>query len=377
MYLQRTRALVLFLAVLSSAMPPCLSAPGDNQPAETGSVGSETISDGRGIAAEEVYQAVEPDQAGAGDAGAARGIEMPVSTPDAARQDVEADSGFSRVEALNHYEIGHFYFMNWKLHLAQVELEQAIANWPGLKLAHRDLCLVALLKGRLLYALAQFMIVTGIGDAVPFTSPERAALNHKTFLAHYNQGVKDGLKRRWQNAVSEFQWSLTYAPTSAIVHRSLGFAYSNLGDFDRAEKEYSLALNLNPGDAYARADYAFLLADGGKQGRAFKEMSEAVRLKPAVTALHVDLGWMAEARGDFETAGDEFRKAVELSPGHPGLWLHLGKILEEQGKESEAIAAYSRALALNPAQAEARNRLKQLKEQTLRSLPDDTVRQGS
>lgn len=268
--------------------------------------------------------------------------------------------GVKETEAVKHYELGGFYFRKWDLDLAAVELDEAVMYWPDFKAAHRDLCLVSLFQVRPLRALAELMMVIGLGDPIPLNENERADLNRRAWTLHYNKGVDQAKHSRWKDAVAEFGWALSYAPNDARIHHSLAFAHANMGEFDAAEKQYAESFALDPSDAYAHADLATLLAEEGQRDKAAGQMSEAVKLAPAAAALHVDLGWMAESHGDFDTAGQEFRNAIHLSPKHAGLWAHLGQILERQGKSQEALDAYKQALAIDPGHDQARERLAKL-----------------
>ncbi len=284
---------------------------------------------------------------------------------DKAELAVDAENGKAVKEgqATEHYSLAGFYFRKWDLPLAEAEFKVAIMNWPDFKAAHRDLCLVSLFRGEPLQALAELMMVLELGNPIPLNQNERNQLIEQTLTLHYNKGIEWGTRSKWKEAVAEFGWALSYDPDDVRIHRSLAFAYANLGNFEMAEKQYAASFALDPADPYAHADFANLLAEKGQQQRALSQMSQAVKLAPTTAALHVDLGWLAESHGDFSTAGQEFQRAVELSPRHAGLWTHLGRILEHEGKSQEAIAAYNKALALDPGREDARDRIARLRTQ--------------
>lgn len=267
-------------------------------------------------------------------------------------------------QAISHYWLASSYFKQWKLELAGVELEEALAFWPDLQAAHKDLCLVDVLTGHPLRALAQLMMLVGLGDPIPLAAAQQTDLKERAVKLHYKQGIKSGAERNWTEAVTEFQWALSYKPEDANIYRSLAFAYANSGNLDKAEQFYQTTFKMSPTDAFAHADFAFMLSDNGKKQQAEQQLSQAVKLEPAAAALHVDLGWVAESGGDFATAEKEFRAAVDLSPKHGGLWAHLGRILEHEGKDSEAMDAYNQAIEIDPGQDDARQSLAKLKGST-------------
>lgn len=264
-------------------------------------------------------------------------------------------------QALEHYDLARYYWSRWNLKMADLEYQAAIMFSPDLKVAHRDLCLLSMFTAQPSRCLAELMMVVGLGEPIPLNEDERVAFMKNAAKLHNQQGIAYGRKSRWDRAIAEFKWALTYSPGNAAIERSLAFSYANKGDFELAESAYMRSFSEDPADGYAHADFAFLLADNGGGDRAIKQLSEAVKLEPQDPALHVDMGWMAESKGDLATAQTEFQQAVKLSPKHAGLWAHLGKVFEREGKAEAATSAYSHALALDPGQDEAKERLESLK----------------
>jgi Flp pilus assembly protein TadD len=282
---------------------------------------------------------------------------IPTEAPEGGKQE---GSELRKSDAVTHYWLANSYFKRWDLELASIELQQTIMRDPGLLAAHKDFCLVSLLTGHPLRALAELMMLIGLGDPIPYTSAEEADMNLQASKLHYKRGLKLAYERQWLDAIPELQWAVTYSPEDPATYRSLAFAYANTGNFDKAEELYQTTFKMNPGDAFGHADFAFMLSDAGHKQQAEQQLSEAVKLAPSAAALHVDLGWAAESGGDFPTAEREFQKAVELSPSHGGLWAHLGRILEHEGKNTDAVAAYNQAIKLDPAQDEAKQSLARL-----------------
>lgn len=269
----------------------------------------------------------------------------------------------NQANASDHYFLGSHYFGKWDLNLAEIEYDQAVRFQPDLRAAHRELCLVSLAKFNLPRALAEFMMVTGLGDPIPYKPAEIADLDKRAKNLHYNKALAWASKQNTRECITELQWALKYAPDDPSVHHSLAFAYAAQGDFANAEAEYAKTFKVNPSDSSAHADYADLLAKKGQLDQAQNEMAKAVKLAPSAAAYHVDLGWIAESRNDFATAASEFEQAVKLSPKHAGLWAHLGRLLEKEGKNGEAEDAYNKAISLDPAADEARQNLARMKQQ--------------
>jgi len=264
-------------------------------------------------------------------------------------------------EAVQHYEAARVYLSGGNVEMAELELQAAIMDGPSIKAFHRDYCLVALLRGHPMRALAEAMMVVGLGDAIPLNEQQMEKLKAQGCKLHYRRGLELAAAQKWKVAIVEFQWALEYRPQNAAVMRSMAFANANLGNIELAESQYSSSFSADPSDAYGHADLANLLQDAGKGPEAIKQLQEAVRLQPKVAALQIDLGWLAESKGDLGEAEGAFEEAVKLSPKHASLWTHLGKIQARQGKADKAAEAYKMALSLDPAASDAQSGLESLK----------------
>jgi Flp pilus assembly protein TadD len=263
--------------------------------------------------------------------------------------------------ALDHYDLAQYYISKFDFKMAELELEVALMHVPTMKTAHRDYCLVSILRGHPLRATAEFMMVVGLGEPIPLNDTERQELTARGAKLHYRKGLDFGGKRQWDSAIAEFKWAQQYAPQNAAIVRSLAFSYASHGDFELAETTYAKGFAIDPSDPYGHADFAYILSEHGQSARAVDQLNRAIKLDPKVAALHVDMGWMAEATGDLARAETEFHEAVQLSPKHAGLWSHLGRVEERLGKAADAKNAYSEALAIDPSLDEARKYLNDLK----------------
>jgi len=283
-----------------------------------------------------------------------------VSKNQAPQEDREALQNDRIGKATDHFQIAHKYMNRGDFTLAEVEMQEAIANAPQVKAFHRDYCLIALAKFQPALATAEFMLATGLGDPIPYSEQEKKDLDKNAATLHYNKGINYGRKSRWIQAVAELQKALEYNPNNTNIKRSLAFALGSEGRFDLAEKTYEQTFGQMPDDAFAHADFAFLLSEHGQKQSAFDQLAKAVELQPQSAALRVDLAWLSENKGDYKKASQEIKEAIKLSPGHAALWSHLGRILEHEGDVPEAKAAYTKAVALDPDQDQARESLKKL-----------------
>lgn len=275
------------------------------------------------------------------------GSVTPLAFDEYTEEETAASADLSQNEAIRHYEAAHFYMSRWNPEMAEIELRSAIMYLPDMKVAHRDYCLVAILRAKPLRALAEFMMVVGLGDPIPLSDKQKKSLREEAAGLHYNKGLEHASANRWREAITELLWAKKYTPLDPVVHRSLAFAYASNKQFDHAQEEYQNTLDLDPHDGLAHADYAIFLSQKGKHKNAYEQMKMAVASNPDVAALHVDLGWMAESRGDFGEAAGEFDRAVQLLPEQPSLWTQLGNVRVKAGDREGAKSAFEKALSLD------------------------------
>ncbi|MBX9688064.1 MAG: tetratricopeptide repeat protein, partial [Candidatus Obscuribacterales bacterium] len=263
---------------------------------------------------------------------------------------------------MRHWTLSKKYVKDGDLELALTELDLAIMNWPDMKVAHRDLCLVSLLQFNLMRSFAEFMMTVGLCDAVPMSDDESAKLVEDGLVKHYKKGMQFARLQDWPKTVNELELAAHLYPDDFAVQRSLAYAYANIGNYEKAEEHYKKTFELAPHDGSSRADLAYILAANGKVGEAQKEMEAAVKSQPKAAAYHVDLSCMAETSGDLDTARKELQEALTLSPKHAELWAHLGRVLERQGETPEALEAYKQAITLDPQMLDAKEAVSKLQQ---------------
>jgi cellulose synthase operon protein C len=132
-------------------------------------------------------------------------------------------------------------------------------------------------------------------------------------------------------------------PLPADVLALAAQAYSQLGDFKRADEAFQRTRALQPENPKARTDYArSLMARGDVQG-GLRELREAASGKDSVEA---DLALAATllTRKDFNGAMSALDLAVEKKPNTPTVDMLRARTLEAQGDKAGAKRAYELAL---------------------------------
>ena len=195
----------------------------------------------------------------------------------------------------------------WKLRKFQEavdQYEEAIRLQPVYSAAHENLGTV----------------LCEMGD----TDRAMTALNKAIALdpdcdAHNSLGICFGAKKRFDDAIREFQTSIRIAPRDPEGYRNLGFALALKGDRTQAISEYRHGIQVCPTDA----------------------------------ALHSQLGNALQAEKQFAEAADEFRSAAQLAPNDPNNFFGLALALGPLERFDEAIAALQDAIRIDKDHAEA------------------------
>jgi tetratricopeptide (TPR) repeat protein/GTPase Era involved in 16S rRNA processing len=153
----------------------------------------------------------------------------------------------------------------------------------------------------------------------------------------------------------------------AEAYRSLGLAWRQLGDLDKAIRELRKAVAEAPADAEARAALGeAMLADGADADEARKHLDKAAESEPPPAIALVALGRLALADDQPSLAAARFAKASELATpdtSPPGRRLSIDALV---GQGDAALATrdatgahqhYMAALAIDPRRAATHARI--------------------
>jgi len=132
-------------------------------------------------------------------------------------------------------------------------------------------------------------------------------------------------------------------------------------------------------------NYGLALMARGDYVGAEKYFSRGLELWPYYSYLYINMAIVKEAMGKTDEAGAFYAKGLEYGKSYPNNYFYYGKYLYKQGKKEDAIAYLKKCLEMSDAQVEARyllmdalyetkrlEELKQICEQTLQVLPNDT-----
>jgi len=195
----------------------------------------------------------------------------------------------------------------------------------------------------------------------------------------------------WRDDLTLWQDAVSKSPQKARAHSSLGFAFIQKGDYDRAIFYCQRALQLNPdypdtyailGDVYFRKQdynsaihyyketiqrdpsYAAIYHNlgvayhaKGAYGKEIEYYQKAIQRDPVNALTYRNLGLAYLREGGYDRAIDSFQKTVELDPANAENYAHLGVAYGRKGEHDRALDYFKKAIALDPLDAEAHRNL--------------------
>lgn len=172
-------------------------------------------------------------------------------------------------------------------------------------------------------------------------------INPSLAEAHTNLGNVLLRLKRPNDAIDQYQASLTILGRDATNLNNMGNAYLQLGLFERAKNLYLQSLDLKPDfiDAYRNLAQAY---EGlGQPQKALSQMRAAAALKPEDALNHLYLGQLYRKLGDAGNARNSFEKALRINSMLPGIYTELGYLSVDQKDYPAAMEQFKQALSIN------------------------------
>lgn len=197
------------------------------------------------------------------------------------------------------------------------------------------------------------LVVSAAAGANTKASQEAAALLKKTF----EEGVAASNAGKHEDAIAKFQQGISQNASCADCYNNIGYSYTQLKQYDKAEEAYKKSSEIRPNDASAynglanvynaqkkfdlaaqasakatelggaagggggNAEALFnqgvILWNGGKIPEAKKAFQDAIAANPNHAEAHYQLGMALVNGGDLPGAATEFESYLKLAPEGP------------------------------------------------------------
>jgi protein O-mannosyl-transferase len=222
-------------------------------------------------------------------------------------------------------------------------LADALASWPRL----RPVC------GAVAVLLLAVLTVCGWRQASFWRDnltlwTRTLACTAPNKLAHNSLGNAYLDLRQVDKAIDQYQTAIAIDPDYAMSHYNLGVGLAATGRLDQAMEEYETAVRLQPTHALAHNNLGNALLAYGRLATAMDHCQEALRIDPQFAEAHYNVGAILYSRGQFDEAIAELQHTLEANPNFAAAHFPLGLAFAQRGRFDEAIEEYRKALEKQP-----------------------------
>jgi len=134
---------------------------------------------------------------------------------------------------------------------------------------------------------------------------------------YLNKAYQLQMEGQFEQAILNYRLSLDLFPT-AEAHTFLGWAYSFLGDLDKAIEECKNAIAIDPEYGNPYNDVGAYLIQQGKYDEAITWLELALKAKKYENYhfAHLNIGKVLEFKGLWIEALAEYKAAIEIQPDY-------------------------------------------------------------
>lgn len=171
----------------------------------------------------------------------------------------------------------------------------------------------------------------------------------------------------WHDSRTLWTRALECAPETDLARNSLGNAMMDKGLLNEALEQFQRSISLNPRNDQAHVSLGFLLFKMEKYQEANEQLKDALMINPHNHLAHNDLGNVLFRQGNPEGAISQFQEAIRLNPNYTKAKYNLGDAFFGTGKKEEGIEQYRQALKMDDTYTKAHVKLAEMLQQVGRS----------
>jgi tetratricopeptide (TPR) repeat protein len=161
----------------------------------------------------------------------------------------------------------------------------------------------------------------------------------------------------WQNTETLFRHALAVTGKNFIAFNSLGFYFSDFGEFNEAKRMFKDSLAENPASAAAWNKLGSVLMNQGHYEEAVEDCKKALQINPRMAEALGTLGLIYIKEGKTNEALLSYSKAIEFRPDYAPAHYNIANVLAHQGQLDLAADHYQASLATDPRSGDAHNNL--------------------
>jgi len=182
-------------------------------------------------------------------------------------------------------------------------------------------------------------------------------VTRNNYLAHNNLGLELAAKGRVEEALRQYQRSLSINPIYVEALNNLGYTLAGQGRYAEALPYYEAALKENPAHPEVNNNYGNALSELGRVEEAIRHYETALRQRPGHPDAHNNLGIALAMKGQVEEAVPHFLISLKNKPNNANARSNLGNAYAVQQRWGPAMEQYREALRLRPDDPQTHNNL--------------------
>ena len=139
-----------------------------------------------------------------------------------------------------------------------------------------------------------------------------------------------------EEGIGNLKKSLSIYPGFNIPNSEIGLSYTNLFQFDSAERYDLRALDLNPQDTFTRNNLAAVYFKQGKYRRSIEMYQENIKLDPGYARDYRNMGGCYLKMGIYDSAIIVLKKAILFQPNAISAYRYLSIAYKQSGSLDSA-----------------------------------------
>ncbi len=182
---------------------------------------------------------------------------------------------------------------------------------------------------------------------------EATRLSPYSAPAYYTAGYAWGELGEYDKALAATKRALELLPANASFEYNLGVTYLAMGDMEKAEASFARAIELMPTSAKHHGAMADILLQQGRIEEAVPYAREALRLTPEDPKCRMLMADVEARRGNLPRVVRHLRAATRLDPDDVSARRQLCELLLRLKKYRQAVSACRVWVRLDPTSARA------------------------
>jgi protein O-mannosyl-transferase len=163
-----------------------------------------------------------------------------------------------------------------------------------------------------------------------------------------NRGYAYGNLGDWDKAIADYTKGMAINPEYSDAYNNRGFAYGKTGQWEKSVADYSKAISLDPKFVIAWLNRGIAYDNLEQREKAIADYSEVIRLDPKYAIAWYNRGADYDKLGQKDKAVSDYSMAVEIDPNSAIAYSNRGVTYSKQGQWDKAIEEYSSAIGIDP-----------------------------